>query len=345
MPVTSSHQAFLLNKIVIGQFFMTKYKVGISKISGTKNPIVRNINISLWSIATKNNINAGDRIVKNRMIPNSLGYEAFKDLPSLFKKPFSLSKLTFAPCAAIYGTTNNITKRNIQAPVSIIGLPTNNVTGQPKLIPNQSIRFQKLSLFKRALMKFFITRQVVVYRCILTTFTDLILARFKKTIKVITAVLLIITTIGWTGSTCSANELLPLITQAEDRYLIPRGLLLAISTIESGNRPYALNIAGKAVIATSKQEAVAVARHHLDQGRSNIDLGVMQLNFYWHGKHFENIEEMLTPSSNINYGAKFLSDLYRQHGSWQKAVRYYHSSSPEHYKQYSRKVLISWLGV
>ena len=104
-------------------------------------------------------------------------------------------------------------------------------------------------------------------------------------------------------------------------------------------------IAGKAVIATSKQEAVAVARHHLDQGRSNIDLGVMQLNFYWHGKHFENIEEMLTPSSNINYGAKFLSDLYRQHGSWQKAVRYYHSSSPEHYRQYSRKVLISWLGV
>ena len=142
-----------------------------------------------------------------------------------------------------------------------------------------------------------------------------------------------------------ANELLPLITQAEDRYLIPRGLLLAIAKIESGNRPYALNIAGKPVIMTSKQEAVAVARHHLDQGRSNIDLGVMQLNFYWHGSHFKNIEEMLTPSSNINYGAKFLSELYKQHGTWQKAVRYYHSSSPEHYKQYSRKVLISWLGV
>ena len=324
---------------------MTKYKVGISKISGTKNPIVRNINISLWSIATKNNINAGDRIVKNRMIPNSLGYEAFKDSPSLLKKPFSLSKLTFAPCAAIYGTTNNITKRNIHAPVSIIGLPTNNVTGQPRLIPNQSIRFQKLSRFKRALMKFFITPLVVAYQCILTTFTDLILARFKKVIKVITTILLIITTMGCLVPACSANELVPLITQAEDQYLIPRGLLLAIAKIESGGKPYALNIAGKAVIATSKQEAVAVVNYHLDQGRSNIDLGVMQLNFYWHGKHFENIEEMLTPSRNINYGAKFLSDLYRQHGSWQKAVRYYHSSSPEHYKQYSRKVLISWLGV
>ena len=51
--------------------------------------------------------------------------------------------------------------------------------------------------------------------------------------------------------------------------------------------PYALNIAGKPVITTSKQEAVAVVRHHLDQGRSNIDLGVMQLNFYWHGKYFK----------------------------------------------------------
>jgi soluble lytic murein transglycosylase-like protein len=186
---------------------------------------------------------------------------------------------------------------------------------------------------------------VVAYQCILTTFTDLILARFKNAIKVITTVLLIITTMGCLVPACSANELLPLITQAEDQYLIPRGLLLAISTIESGNRPYALNIAGKPVITTSKQEAVDVANHHLDQGQSNIDLGVMQLNFYWHGKYFKNIEEMLTPSRNINYGAKFLSDLYQQHGSWQKAVRYYHSSSPEHYKQYSRKVLISWLGV
>ena len=273
-----------------------------------------------------------------------LGYEVFSDLPSLLKKPFSLSKLSLFAFLIAYGTPSSVNHTMLVDMVegdSEIKTPI----AQPKLIPNQSIRFQKLSRFKRALMKFFITPLVVTYQCILTTFTDLILARFKKVIKVITTVLLIITTIGWTGSTCSANELLPLITQAEDRYLIPRGLLLAIAKIESGNRPYALNIAGKPVIKTSKREAVAVVRHHLDQGRSNIDFGVMQLNFYWHGKHFENIEEMLTPSSNINYGAKFLSELYKQHGTWQKAVRYYHSSSPEHYKQYSRKVLISWLGV
>ena len=85
-------------------------------------------------------------------------------------------------------------------------------------------------------MKFFITPLVVAYQCILTTFTDLILARFKKTIKVLTTILLIITTMGCLAPACSANELLPLITQAEDRYLIPRGLLLAIAKIESGNR-------------------------------------------------------------------------------------------------------------
>ena len=323
---------------------MMKYKVGISKNKDKSMVVPVASEIFRCKLSIINPIN-GNAIIASTIIPRMfLGYEVFNDLPSLVKKPFSLSKLSLFVFLIVYGRPRNVIQKIIDATVgcdSRLKYSKN----QPKLMPNQIIRFQKLSLFKRALMKFFITPLVVAYQCILTTFTDLILARFKKVIKVITTILLIITTMGWTGSTCSANELLPLITQAEDRYLIPRGLLLAIAKIESGNRPYALNIAGKPVIATSKQEAVAVVRHHLDQGRSNIDLGVMQLNFYWHGKHFNNIEEMLTPSRNINYGAKFLSDLYRQHGSWQKAVRYYHSSSPEHYRQYSRKVLISWLGV
>ena len=308
---------------------MMKYKVGVSK---NKDNIVASPPLIKHSTGNNKKV----RMIIARMF---LGYEVFNDLPSLLKKPFSLSKLSLFAFLTAYGMPINVS-HNILVDIVEGDSEIETPIAQPKLRPSHSIRFQKLSRFKRALMKFFITFPVVV-----TTFIYLILARFKKALKVITTVLLIITTIECIASTCFANDLLPLITQAEDQYLIPRGLLLAIAKIESSNRPYALNIAGKPVITTSKQEAVAVVRHHLDQGRSNIDLGVMQLNFYWHGKYFKNIEEMLTPSSNINYGAKFLSDLYRQHGSWQKAVRYYHSSSPEHYKQYSRKVLISWLGV
>ena len=321
-----------------------KYKVGVSKNKDISIVVETKSDIFRCKSYTINDINGNNKKVRMVIPRIFLGYEVFNDLPSLLKKPFSLSKLSLFAFLTAYGTPSSV-NHNIVVDMVEGDSEIETPIAQPKLIPNQSIIFQKLSRFKRALMKFFITPLVVAYQCILTTFTDLILARFKKVIKVITTILLIITTMGWTGSTCSANELLPLITQAEDRYLIPRGLLLAIAKIESGNRPYALNIAGKAVIATSKQEAVAVVRHHLDQGRSNIDLGVMQLNFYWHGSHFKNIEEMLTPSSNINYGAKFLSELFKQHGTWQKAVRYYHSSSPEHYKQYSRKVLISWLGI
>ena len=164
-----------------------------------------------------------------------VGYEVFNDLPSLLKKPFSLSKTTLFAFLTVYGTPRNVIQKIIDATVGCDSwmMPAKN---QPKLIPNQSIRFQKLSRFKRALMKFFITPLVVAYQCILTTFTDLILARFKKVIKVITTILLIITTMGCLVPACSASELLPLITQAEDRYLIPRGLLLAIAKIESGNR-------------------------------------------------------------------------------------------------------------
>ncbi len=313
---------------------MMKYKVGVSKNKD-------NIAASPPPIKHSNGNNKKVRMIIARMF---LGYEVFSDLPSLLKKPFSLSKLSLFAFFTAYGTPINVS-HNILVDIVEGDSEIETPIAQPKLMPSQRIRFQKLSLFSRALMKFFITPLVIINKSILATFLSLIVARFKKAIKVITTVLLMITTVGCFAPACFANDLLSLIAQAEDRYLIPRGLLLAISTIESNNRPYALNIAGSSVIAVSKQEAVAVALHHLDQGRNNIDLGVMQLNFYWHGKNFKNIEEMLTPLHNINYGAKFLSNLYQQHGSWQKAVRYYHSSKPEHHKQYSRKVLISWLGV
>ena len=69
----------------------------------------------------------------------------------------------------------------------------------------------------------------------------------------------------------------------------------------------------------------------------------MQLNYRWHGGEFDSLVEMLTPESNINYAAKLLGSLYAQHGTWHKAVRYYHSATPEHHRKYSRKVVLCWL--
>jgi len=141
------------------------------------------------------------------------------------------------------------------------------------------------------------------------------------------------------------NELKELITEQEERNNIPSGLLLAIATVESGSKPYALNIQGKSVIGRNKREAVDLIHEALAEGITNIDVGVMQLNVRWHRENFGSIEEMLEPKKNIEYAASFLLTLYKKYGDWHRAVRFYHSSTAEYYRKYSRKITMAWLGV
>ena len=140
------------------------------------------------------------------------------------------------------------------------------------------------------------------------------------------------------------NELKRLIAEQEELNKIPSGLLLAIATVESGSEPYALNIQGKSVIGRNKTEAVNLIHEALAKGITNIDVGVMQLNIRWHQENFGSIEEMLDPKKNIEYAASFLLTLYKKYGDWHKAVRFYHSSTAEYYRKYSRKITLAWIG-
>jgi soluble lytic murein transglycosylase-like protein len=134
-----------------------------------------------------------------------------------------------------------------------------------------------------------------------------------------------------------------MITKAEVEYQIPFGLLSAIAKVESNIKEFAVNVGGKATYATSLAEAVSVANAQINVGKQNIDLGVMQLNYRWHGNQFSSLEEMLTPKKNIAYAAGLLSSLYKQHGNWQLAIRHYHSANPKYSSKYSRKVTMAWL--
>ena len=139
-----------------------------------------------------------------------------------------------------------------------------------------------------------------------------------------------------------AGNIDELIDKTESYYAIPSGLLKSIARVESGNKPYALNIAGRPIIVNSKEEAASIVRFYQNAGITNIDLGIAQINLRWHGKHFSSISEMLEPKSNLEYAAKLLNELYLKHGSWCKAVRHYHSANPDYHRKYSRKVLIAW---
>ena len=134
-----------------------------------------------------------------------------------------------------------------------------------------------------------------------------------------------------------------MIAKAEVVYKIPSGLLSAIAKVESGIKEFAVNVGGKSTYANSLAEAVSVANAQINAGKQNIDLGVMQHNYRWHGNQFSSLEEMLTPKKNIAYAAGLLSSLYKQHGNWQMAIRHYHSSNPKYSSKYSRKVTMAWL--
>ena len=125
-----------------------------------------------------------------------------------------------------------------------------------------------------------------------------------------------------------------LATQIGQEAGLPQHLLPAIARIESGRSlngkhkawPWALNHAGKGLYFETKTAALDYLRIATAKGRSNIDVGCMQINHYWHGQEFKSLERMIDPFQNVTYAAKFLRQLYKQHGSWADAVQHYHSS-------------------
>ena len=138
-----------------------------------------------------------------------------------------------------------------------------------------------------------------------------------------------------------------LAAQAGARAGIPNALLPSIARIESGKKqgelgvrawPWTLNQAGKGMYFETRDDALAYLKKAVASGVTNIDVGCMQINYRWHGDQFGSLEEMMDPVLNTRYSAKFLSDLFRRHKSWEIATRHYHSPKEERGKWYQGKV-------
>lgn len=116
---------------------------------------------------------------------------------------------------------------------------------------------------------------------------------------------------------------------ASARHKVPLGVLYAVGMTETGKKgslqPYALNVEGRTIFTNSLSEALVVFHKSKKDGAKLIDLGCMQINHYYHGKKFSSLEAMLDPQTNVEYAAKFLSDLRLSEGSWTMAVARYHA--------------------
>jgi len=127
------------------------------------------------------------------------------------------------------------------------------------------------------------------------------------------------------GSQLCEREML----RASAKYGVPLGMLYSVGLTETGRRgslqPYAMNVEGRAVFSNSLGEAVQRFEEARRAGARLIDLGCMQINHYYHRDKFPSLESMLSPRDNVEYAARFLSELKSRHDTWTMAVARYHA--------------------
>jgi soluble lytic murein transglycosylase-like protein len=129
------------------------------------------------------------------------------------------------------------------------------------------------------------------------------------------------------------------IKQMEIENKIPEGLLMSIAAVESEHNPWAINCAGVSRSFTSHEAAKKFVVDLRNQGKVDINIGILQINYGAHKTRFKTAEEVLNPTKNITYAAKYLAQLKKQYGSWQMAVCFYHSPDAKCQEIYLNKVM------
>ena len=140
------------------------------------------------------------------------------------------------------------------------------------------------------------------------------------------------------------------IESVEIQTEIPKGLLLGIGKAEAIRKiknkfviwPWTINHAGKSMFFDTKKQMRNYVFKNLKRNDLNMDVGCMQINIKWHKNNFKKISDMFEVNPNISYAASFLQQLKYKHGSWDNAIKHYHSSDPKKNKPYLIKVKSFW---
>lgn len=141
-------------------------------------------------------------------------------------------------------------------------------------------------------------------------------------------------------------------TAAEQRFGLPRGLLLAIGRVESGRWdpalgrvapwPWTIDVAGSGRLFGSRAEAVTATTALRSEGAANVDVGCFQISLLHHPNAFASLNEAFDPDLNADYAARFLISLHDRTGSWPAAVAAYHSADPGRGGPYRNLVYAAW---
>ena len=150
----------------------------------------------------------------------------------------------------------------------------------------------------------------------------------------------------------NSDTCLPGIMAAERQFILPPQLLQSIGIVESGRTdpatgrvapwPWTINVAGIDHVYATKAAAIEAVQDLQREGTRSIDVGCMQINLTQHPDAFASLDEAFSPSTNAQYGARFLSALYRETGNWLRAAAAYHSRTQEIGATYEARVMAIW---
>ncbi|QTL04334.1 transglycosylase SLT domain-containing protein [Aquabacter sp. L1I39] len=141
----------------------------------------------------------------------------------------------------------------------------------------------------------------------------------------------------WTASPASAgparggppNVCERELARASVKYDVPLPILYAVGLTESGYggflQPYTLYMEGKGHVSSNLADALRLFHEARSRGVDLIDIGCMQVNYYWHKQEFRTVEEIFDPRLNVEQAARFLQVLKKRHGTWTMALARYNA--------------------
>lgn len=112
------------------------------------------------------------------------------------------------------------------------------------------------------------------------------------------------------------------------------GIALNESAYNGRAWPWTLNVAGRGFFFRTREDAYRAVRYLISNGRSDFDVGILQINWRYHGKRFASPWDALAPATNIRVAEDILNENYRLTHSAVKAVAYYHSANPAPGREY-----------